>query len=241
MLHRTFWTERRFTGMALLLGAVLFLVAAFRPITDSKGTPVYFLPPRKYLFVVFTHSTLWQWASILFIGGTIVTILGLALLTMQLRDAGDRAFSQLGLLAFALGAVLWFIDVAFRLSVDLWAAQEIARTAAIPDYYVPLTRWTHTLFNIHTTLSLAALLAYGGALLTTRVLPHWVGWLTIVYALAGSGVLAYTHDFVPLVHYLLTIVIGILLLLRRSELPARSHCEEAPPVVEPSTVPGEQA
>ncbi len=228
MLHRTFWTERRFTGLTLLLGALLFLAGAFMPVTDSKGTTIYALPPREHLLVVFAHSMLWQWASILFISGTIMTILGLALLAAQLRDAGDRAFSQLGLIAFALGAVLWFIDVAFRLSVDLWAAQEIARTAAIPDYYVPLTRWTHTLFNIHTTLSFAALLAYGGALLTTRVLPRWVGWLTIVYALAGSGLLAYTHDFVPLFHYLLTIVIGILLLLRRYQIPAGGRREGEP-------------
>ncbi len=228
MQHRTFWTERRFTGMTLLLGAVLFLVAAFTSVTDSKGTPVYSLPPREYLFVVFTHSTLWQWDNVLFISGTIVTILGLALLTTQFRDAGDRAFSSLGLLAFVLGAVLWIIYGAFRLSIDLWAAQEMARTAAIPDYYVPLTHWTRTLFIIHTILSFAALLAYGVALLTTRVLPHWVGWLTIVYALAGSGVLAYTHDFVPLLHYLLTIVMGILLLLPRYQIPAGGRREGEP-------------
>ena len=90
MLHRTFWTERRFTGLTLLLGALLFLVGAFMPVTDSKGTTIYALPPREHLLVVFAHSMLWQWASILFISGTIVTILGLALLATQLRDAGDE-------------------------------------------------------------------------------------------------------------------------------------------------------
>lgn len=167
MFHRTFWTERRFTGMTLLLGAVLFLVAAFMSPTDSKGTPIYSLPPREYLFVVFTHSTLWQWDNVLFISGAIVTILGLALLATQLRDAGDRASSSLGLLAFVLGAVLRIIYGAFRLSIDLWAAQEMARTAAIPDYYVPLTRWTGVLFVIYTVLAFSALAAYGGAVLST--------------------------------------------------------------------------
>ena len=38
MLKSTFWTERRFTGIALILGCVLFQVAAFLPVTDSKGT-----------------------------------------------------------------------------------------------------------------------------------------------------------------------------------------------------------
>jgi hypothetical protein len=173
------------------------------------------------LSVVFTNSTLWQWTNILYISGTIVTILGLALLATQLRDAGDRVFSSLGLLTFVLGAVLWIIYGAFSLSIDLWAAQEMARTAAIPDYYVPLTRWTQTLFIIDTILFFFGLLAYGGALLTTRVLPHWVGWLTIVYVLAGSGLFAYTHDFIPTFHYLLLIVMGILLLLPRYQIPGK--------------------
>ena len=240
MLHRTFWTERRFTGMTLLLGALLFLAGASMPVTDSKGTTIYALPPREHLLVVFAHSMLWQWASILFISGTIVTILGLALLATQLRDAGDRAFSQLGLIAFVFGAVLWVIILAFRLGIDPWAAQQTARTGVLPDYYMPLTLWTQTLFVIYTVLAFAALVAYGGAVLSTRVLPHWVGWLAMAYGLAGLGLLGVTGDSYPVLHHLMPILMGILLLLRRSELPARSHPEEAPPVVEPWTVAGEQ-
>ncbi len=228
MLHRTFWTERRFTGMTLLLGAVLFLAGASMPVTNSKGNIIYSLPPREYLLVVSAHSMLWQWASILFISGTIVTILGLVLLATQLRDAGDRAFSSLGLLAFVFGAVLWIIDVAFRLSIDLWAAQEMARTAAMPDYYVPLTRWTQTLFTIHTILLFSALAAYGGALLTTRVLPHWVGWLAVAYGIIGVAIFSFTADFPPAIHYLLPLVMGILLLLRRDQIPASGRREGEP-------------
>jgi hypothetical protein len=54
MLHRTFWTQRRFTGIVLIVGGVLFLGSAWipltigppTPLTDSKGTFIYSLPPR---------------------------------------------------------------------------------------------------------------------------------------------------------------------------------------------------
>lgn len=213
MVSSTFWTEYHFTGLALILGGLLFSVGAFMPLRDKKGAFIYGLPPREWLNVIFDHPRLWQWANILFMSGVVVTILGLVMLTILLRDTGDRAFSQLGLVAFVFGAVLWVINLAFRLSIDPWAAQETARTAVMPDFYVPLTRWTHLLFVIYTVLAFSAMAAYGGALFSTHVLPQWVGWVTIVYSLAGLGLLGFTGDAPPLLHHLMPILIGILLLL----------------------------
>jgi hypothetical protein len=49
--------------------------------------------------------------------------------------------------------------------------------------------------------------------LSTLVLPHWVGWLAIVYGLAGLRLLGFTGDAPPFLHYLMPLLIGILLLL----------------------------
>jgi hypothetical protein len=211
----TFWTERHFTGLALILGALLFLCGAglYTAVRDTKGSLIFGLPPREWLRVVFDHPHLWQLATILFISGVIVTVLGLALLTTLFRDAGDQMFSQLGLVAFVFGAVLWIIHLAFRLRVDPWAAQETARTAALPEFYVPLTMWIHALFLIYTILAFSAMLAYGGAVLSTHLLPQWVGWTTIVYSLAGLGLLGFTGDAPPFLHHLMPLLIGIILLL----------------------------
>ncbi len=135
------------------------------------------------------------------------------MLTSLFRNAGDRTFSQLGLIAYAFGAVLWVISLAFRLSIDPWAAQETAKTAAMPEFYVPLTRWTGLLFVIYTILAFSALAAYGGAVLSTLVLPHWVGWIAIFYGLAGLGLVGFTGDAPPFLHHLMPILIGILLFL----------------------------
>ena len=174
MLSSTFWTTPRFTSVVLILGTLLFGSGAglYLPIKDEKGSFIFGPPPREWLRLVFDHPGLRQGSTILLISGVVVTILGLAMFTSLLGDAGDRNFLQLGLIAFAFGAVLWVISLAFRLSIDLWAAQEMARTAAMPDYYVPLTRWTGVLFVIYTVLAFSALAAYGGAVLSTGVLPH---------------------------------------------------------------------
>ncbi len=101
------------------------------------------------------------------------------------------------------------------------------------------TLWTQALFVIYSILAFSALAAYGGAVLSTRVLPHWVGWLALVYGLAGLVFVAFAAGHVPpFFHYLLPIVIGILLLLRWPQLPARSHREEASTAAEPSAVTG---
>ena len=225
MMKSTFWTQRRFTGITLIGGCLLFLAGASMPLTDTKGNFIWGLPPREWLLVIFAHPTLWQWATILLLSGVVVMLLGLTLLTSLLRDAGDRTFSPLGLIAFVFGAVLWVIILAFRLSIDPWAAQETARTAALPDFYVPLTLWTHALFVIYTILAFSALAAYGAAMLSTRVLPHWVGWLAIVYGLAGLGLLGFTGDAPPLLHHLMPLLMGILLLRPDPLLTARQQQE----------------
>jgi hypothetical protein len=228
MLSSIFWTQSRFTGVVLILGCLVLGSGLwlYWPIKDEKGAFIFGLPPREWLRLVFNHPRLWRWGTILFISGVVATILGLAMFTSLLRDAGDRTFSLLGLIASAFGAVLWVISLAFRLSIDPWAAQETAKTAAIPEFYVPLTRWTGILFAIYTVLAFSALAAYGAAVLSTHVLPHWVGWLAIIYGLAGLGLVGVTGDADPFFHLVLPVVIGILLLLRGHQVPARSQREE---------------
>lgn len=224
MVKSTFWTHRRFTGITLLLGCLLYIPAiGFMP-RDPQGNFLVILPLRESLLIIAAQTSPFQWSFSLFISGTIVTLLGFALLTGLLRDAGDRTFSQLGLIAALFGAVLWVTYIALSLGISPLAAQETVRTGVIPDYYVPLTQGTNVFFVIYTILAFSALAAYGGAVLSTRVLPHWIGWLAIVYSLAGLVLAGFIAGNVPpLFHYLLPIVIGVLLLLRRYQVPLEQN------------------
>jgi len=108
--------------------------------------------------------------------------------------------------------------VVFRLSVDLWAAQETGKAGLVPTVYEPLKLWILSLFVIYSVLAQSGMVAYGAALLSTRVLPHWLGWTSIVFSLAGLSLLAFTGDAPPLMYYLMPMLMGILLGLQRSQV-----------------------
>ncbi len=221
MTKNIFWTRRRFTGITLIVGCFLFLGALGLIPRDAQGNFMVNLPLREQLLVIAAQTSLFQWSFSLTISGLIVTLLGLAMLTMLFRDALDRTFSSLALLAALFGDVLMVIFIAFPLGVAPVAAQETARTGVVPDFYVQLTLWTQPLFVIYTILAFSALAAYGGAILFTHVLPHWVGWFAIVYSLAGLLLAGFTAGNVPpFLHHLMPILIGVLLLLQRSQAPS---------------------
>jgi hypothetical protein len=219
MEKSAFWTRRRFTGIILILGCCLFLGSLGLMPRDATGNFMVNLPLLSQLLVIAAQASLFQWSFSLIISGIIVTLLGLAMLTMLFRDAGDTTFSYLALIAFQFGDILLVIFIAFPLGIAPLAAQETARTGIVPEYYVQLTLWTQPLFVLYTILAFSALAAYGGAILSTHLLPHWVGWLSIVYGLAGLILAGFTGGNVPpFLNHLIPIVIGVLLLLRRSQV-----------------------
>jgi hypothetical protein len=175
---------------------------------------IFSQPPHEWLRLVGEHQSLWRWSTILFIAGTIVTLMGAAGLTALLQGARDPGFAQLGLLAFAVGAALWIVTQAARLTVEPWAAKALADTGAIPDVYTAVTLWTGALFVIYTILTFAGLSLYGGGILTSTLLPGWAGWIAVIYGVVGLIAFAVVRDMPPFVHYLMPIVIGTLLLVQ---------------------------
>src|SRR5215469_5379837 len=220
MLHRAFWTERRITGLLLLLGFLLYVAAVASMPRDAHGTLMVLLTDaRTTLLVVAAQPMLTQVCIGLFISGSIVTPLGLAMLTRLLWDAGDRTWSYLGLITELLGSVFWIIYLSVAVGLFPLAGQDTAKTGVVPGYVAAVGALTAPLYVIFTVLVCVTLLAYGTALLRTRVLPHWLGWVTIPYALL-------TLPGAPIAHYLLPAVYGILLLLPR-RVPRKQDRREA--------------
>jgi hypothetical protein len=97
--------------------------------------------------------------------------------------------------------------------VDPWAGERQAATGAVPEVYEPLARWNTALYLIYTVMTFAGLVAFGLAMVATSLLPGWLGWVAVGYALAGLALLAVTRDAPPFLHYLMTLAIGVALLL----------------------------
>lgn len=229
MQNLTKLIQRRFIGLTLLVSFLLFWGgAAFSiPLVDPKGSSIYVLPPRQVLPVIAAHPQFWQWQSLLQMGGGVVAVLGLVLLTLTLWAAQDRKISLLGLVIFCISIVLWVIIEAFRLGTGVWATKGIAMAA--PALYDLLYLWIEgSLFAISIALAFCALAAYGGALLATAVLPRWAGWAILVYTCACLGLIMFVGTVLipPELAYLPLGFLGVLLLLRRSQPAKESHRRE---------------
>ncbi len=226
MIQRPFWTERRFTGLMLIIGCVLFLTAAGLTPRDEQGNYIYSLSLQDALIVTYRHWSTWHWGLILFCIAVVLTLLGFAQLATLLRDAGDRVFSRMGLIAFQIVVSFFLINMAFDFSIGFWGAQETVNKHVVPDLYIQLSLWSDTIFGFSTALAFFAGLAYGVAMIATRILPRWLGWGTIAYNLVLLYFFIQAGDMPPFVHYLLPIVIGFVLLLPRSQLTSQLNREK---------------
>lgn len=208
------WTPAHVTGAILTLN-ILFLpgVALYMLVKDKKGPMIFGQPPHEWLRLVHEHPRSWRWATLSFLGGILVILFGLVLLAGLLRDARDPGFAAVGLAAFAVGAVLWVVYLAARLTIDPWAGKELAATGAIPEAYTPLSRWNGALFTIFSFLAFGGMLLFGVAMLATPLLPAWLGWATVIYSLAGLALHTITGDSLPAMHHVMPLVIGLVLLL----------------------------
>jgi len=129
-----------------------------------------------------------------FILAAVVTnALGLALLESLLRDAGERVLSRLGLIGFLIGAAL--VVVAEALLLDGRG-------------------YVESLVRVYVVLAFLSQSAYGGALLRTRLLPTWVGRMTIAWNLGWFALLLAINvgsgpDYYPILHHIAPLLIGI--------------------------------
>jgi hypothetical protein len=133
------------------------------------------------------------------LAAVITNALGLALLESLLRDAGERVLSRVALIAFLIAAVLAVVQEALLLDGR--------------EYVDPLDR-------VYVVLAFLSQSAFGGALLRTRLLPTWVGRMTIGWNLGWFALLLVVSvgnrpDYYPVLHHFAPLLIGIELIRHR--------------------------
>jgi hypothetical protein len=216
MIASDFFNEHRVSGVLFILAFVSFAVGAGLPTVGEKGNMgIFTLPVREYLAAIAQNTSAWRWGNVFMGAAGVLLLVGLTLFDKVLEEANERTLSRLGLMAFLVAAVLWVIFSAFRATVTINAAQEMAgagATSPVPGYYEPMAQWAYALFYAYAVLAYLALAAFGGSMLQAGLLAGWVGWVTVIFSVAMLALMLVTGDTLPAFHYLPPLLIGILLL-----------------------------
>jgi hypothetical protein len=190
-------TPDRSSAILIILGAILFMMAAFSPVSRVFAVP----DPAAKLAIIQASPSGWLAAQLLFALGALVTAAGVGLLAA--RTAGPAA-SPLAwsAAALAVGALLWSWHVYLR-------AVDPARFTAGE---IPF--WLFAGYSLLTLIGLALL----GLAVLRMGMPAWLAWL----CMGGAGILlvlaVLLGDMPPFVYYLITLTVGII--LYRAVVPA---------------------
>lgn len=130
--------------------------------------------------------------AISLITGVSFTLFGLFAFDLLLWKAGDRVLSGLGTAAYIVAAVAWVVATGKALA---------------------LHEWTYGLEVVFIVAAGCSMLAFGAAVIRTRAISRWVGWLAVGWSAGGLILFAIPHEgYPPLVPQLVPLLLGVALL-----------------------------
>jgi hypothetical protein len=190
-------TLSKLSAIALIIGSVLFLSAAFMSISFVYAER----DPHVQIARVQSSPTAWAISNLLFAVGSVLVVVGLALFTLQLHGTSAAFSGYLGLVMIALGTLCWVVIVYYRVTLPL---QEVFQS--------PTFGW---LFIAYTVLIQATLVAYGFAFLRVGY-PRWMGLGAIIPAALLCTAYLIFKDVPPFAYYVITLAIGVGLTIGRN-------------------------
>jgi hypothetical protein len=182
-------------GIALIIGSLLFVIAAFMPITIRVVTAPN---PRQLAEFIQNDRMGWLFVNILFGVGSIVAVLGLSLFSLHVQSISGRLISYLGAAAAAFGSLLWVIIVYNRAVLP---AEALGSDLSVNSW----------MFPVYTVLMQIGLMIIGFVLIQSGY-PGWLSWGML--AVGGLSLLAFLFfkDMPPFAHYVPLLILGITLL-----------------------------
>ena len=147
---------------------------------------------HEVIFAKYAASTSWKWVHLAQFVGVLAALGGLIVLHLVLRPRVPRlsAFAAgLTVATAAVWAVLQAVDgITLKQAVDAWVAAD-GPDKAVRFADAETVRWTEWGAQSYFRLLLgAALLLSGAAILTTRVLAGWVGWIAVLAGILSVAV-----------------------------------------------------
>jgi hypothetical protein len=175
------------TSGALLLGGLVLNAAVTMLFHPSGDEDVH-----DAIFAEYAASDSWEWVHFGQLAGVLLALGGLIVLHQVLRSRASRlsAFAAgMTVATAAVWAVLQAVDgIALKQAVDAWvAADEAGKSLRFAD--AETVRWTEWGLQSYMRVLLGAtLVLFGAAILTTRVLAAWTGWIAVLAGILSMAI-----------------------------------------------------
>ena len=189
--------NHRPVGLILLVGSILFLIAAFLPYSRVFAEP----DPVARLEILHQKRSMWNIGQLLFALGSVITVLGLAIFYFNYRGSVPGNWVLIILLILMIGALLWSWHCIERM--------------ISPEGFVNGTL-TPRLFLLYSIFTQVGIIFFGVYLLGTN-LSGWLGWMLIGGTAMISVLMIVFKDMPPFVYYVFTLVLAIKLLASAGE------------------------
>ena len=186
---------QKLAGITFIVGSLLLLSAAFSRIFNQ-----YFLEPdlQKRIEIIEADPTGWAFNRGLFVAGIAVAGVGFLHLAWHIRRSQDEATRLISYLAAAAGGIGAVLALVGYFAEAGRTSQEMV-TAPVD--------WTAYAYMLLTQL---ALLATGVVFLRAGY-PGWFGWTVLILTGLTLIALVLVRAFPPLLFYLITLFIGVVL------------------------------
>ena len=116
-----------------------------------------------------------------------------------------------------LGGTAWLVAVAWRLTALVAASLETERTRNVPGDIGGWSDWFGVIHSIHLLSAYASWTFFGSAVVSSGLLPEWLGWLGVGLGVAGAvgyAVLKGGPFAPPILAHLYPLILGIALFLQ---------------------------
>ncbi|SDO37703.1 hypothetical protein [Geodermatophilus sp. DSM 45219] len=176
----------RWSG-ALLLGGLVLTTAVTMLFHPSGDEDVH-----ESIFAQYAASDSWEWVHFAQFVGVLLALGGLIVLHRVLRARTPTLSAVAAGLTVATAAVwagLQAIDgITLKQAVDAWAVAD-GFDEAVRSADAEIVRWTEWGAQSYFRVLLGAtMLLFGVAILVTRLLAGWTGWVAMVAAILSLGI-----------------------------------------------------
>lgn len=190
--------RRTMMGVLFVLSGAFFLAGVLNP----PILPTWGSSAAEVLATASAHETAWFATTWLI---TLSIVAGLTAFELVVGTL-DTDLARVGRSLYLIGGALGLASMTY----DLGATSTLLGEHPVPDWYFGVRHWADGLATAYfALLAPTAMGCVGLAILRTRVLPRWTGWVFLAATVALLGQFAAFRGALPFPQFLAFLAVGI--------------------------------